>query len=60
MKAIIDIDLSKKQKDGKPQIDAFIWTEDREPPPLIRPRIVNRVKESKEGKKRREPDKGEQ
>lgn len=52
MKAIINIDLPKKQKDGKPEIDAFIWTEDREPPPLIRPRVKKLEKEL--GKENRE------
>ena len=42
MKAIINIDLTKKHKDGKPEIDSFIWTEDREPP-LVWPRIFETV-----------------
>jgi hypothetical protein len=50
MKVILNVDLEGKEA------DAFIWTEDHEPPPVIRPKM--RKIDSKEKEERRESDKG--
>jgi len=44
LKFIVDVDLSK----GKPDVDAYYWDEDGDPPPLIRPKIKKKGKDEPE------------
>ena len=48
LKFIVDVDLSK----GKPDVDAYYWNEDEEPPPLIRPKIRKKGKDESEEERR--------
>ena len=44
LKFIVDVNL----EDEKPDVDAYYWNEDEEPPPLIRPKIRKKGKDESE------------